>query len=155
MLRFYPKHRLGHPENYLFWLSKKKNLVQSSQKICYVILKTEALLLGEDRTGVSAMRPEIKIEFRHSYRQYHVLQYLQLANDATAMLATLKLPSDAWKWLVIVLKPISRLGHPESQLCLLLKWIFTGSRYPINIRCDFEYKITERDHPPCHTLQHP
>ena len=43
VLLFQPKYRLGHPENQLILLSKKKILDQSIQKTFYLILKTEAL----------------------------------------------------------------------------------------------------------------
>ena len=41
---FSPKHRVGHPENFVFSLSKKYFLAQSIQKIVCLILKTEALM---------------------------------------------------------------------------------------------------------------
>ena len=43
VLPFLPNYRLAHHGNYLFLLSKKKNLDQSIQKIFYLILKKEAL----------------------------------------------------------------------------------------------------------------
>ena len=41
-----PKHRSRHPENYLFSLHQKKILDQSIQKVVYLILKTEALIIS-------------------------------------------------------------------------------------------------------------
>ena len=46
VLLFQPKYRLGHPEKYLFLLSKKICFcIKVSKKIVYVILKTGALLV--------------------------------------------------------------------------------------------------------------
>ena len=46
VLLFSPKNRLGHPENYLFVLSKKYFFwIKVSKKMFYLILKTEALEL--------------------------------------------------------------------------------------------------------------
>ena len=42
---FWPKYCLGHPENYIFSYSTKRNLDPSIPKIyIYSLLKTEALL---------------------------------------------------------------------------------------------------------------
>ena len=43
LVSFQPKYRLGHPVNYLFSSSEKKNVDESILWIVYLILKTEAL----------------------------------------------------------------------------------------------------------------
>ena len=45
VLPFEAIHRFGHPENYIFSLSKqKKNWINVSKNPCCLILKTEALI---------------------------------------------------------------------------------------------------------------